>query len=341
MGDLIFDLQANVLELRETHISWVLLGEGEVLKLKKPVDFGFLDFTSLEKRRRACESEVVLNTRLAPDVYLGVVPVTRGADGVHRIGGEGEPVDFAVHMRRLRDADRADVRLDAGRLAWADLEALVDVLVRFHARAATSEAIAAFGSVECIAQNVEENFAQAGGCLQRLASEAAEREVEAAQLAFLRERAGDFERRVRLGKVRDGHGDLRLEHVYFPERGAGAEAEPAPAPVVIDCIEFNERSATRTSARTWRSFRWTWPFTVGSTTRSACWPPTRSVATTTTCTPWSTSTRAIGPTCAPRSAPWRSSRRARSTLGRASSETLVAICCSRLPRSDPRSVRRG
>jgi aminoglycoside phosphotransferase family enzyme/predicted kinase len=233
MGELVSDLGQGTLELRETHISWVLLDQRTVLKLKKPVDFGFLDFRSLAQRKAACEAEVTLNARLAPDVYIGVVPVTRGADGVHRVAGQGDVVDYAVHMRRLRDADRADVQLAEGRLELGKLEALVHVLVEFHARAATNEAIAAFGAAACVARNVEENFAQAGRVLRRLAPEAAEREVEAAELAFLRERAAVFERRVERGRIRDGHGDLRLEHVYFPEGGS--------RPVVIDCIEFNER----------------------------------------------------------------------------------------------------
>jgi aminoglycoside phosphotransferase family enzyme/predicted kinase len=244
MGDLVSDLRGRAVELRETHISWVFLREQTVLKLKKPVDFGFLDFTQLEQRKRACEAEVVLNTRLAPDVYFGVEPVTYGADGIHRIGGEGDVVDYAVHMRRLRDSDRADIRLAEGRLEWPELESLVLLLVGFHARAPTSPQIAAYGEVDCIARNVAENFAQAGGCLRRLATEPAEREVEAAQLAFLRDHAADFERRLQSGKIKDGHGDLRLEHVYFPEPGAGGSdgAPPDSAlPVVIDCIEFNER----------------------------------------------------------------------------------------------------
>jgi uncharacterized protein len=244
MAELLDDLREGACELRETHISWVFLYADTVLKLKKPVDFGFLDFRSLEQRQRACEAEVLLNTRLAPDVYLGVVAVTRGADGLHRIAGEGEVVDYAVHMRRLPDAERADVRLAEGRLTWAELSGLVSVLVEFHARAATSDEIAAFGRVASIARNVEENFAQAGRSLRELAPHA-EREVEARELAFLREHAAAFERRIASGKIRDGHGDLRLEHVYIPEpsldAAGGQVASAAAPPLVIDCIEFNER----------------------------------------------------------------------------------------------------
>ena len=104
MGDVKTDLQAIGFELIETHISWVFLGESEVFKVKRPVDFGFLDFTTLEARHQACEAEVRLNQRLAPQVYLGVVPVTVGGDGMHAIDGDGRIVDWAVHMRRLSEA---------------------------------------------------------------------------------------------------------------------------------------------------------------------------------------------------------------------------------------------
>src|SRR5690349_14809527 len=101
MPPLVRDLAAKGLEVEETHISWVFLGKDHVWKIKKPVDFGYLDFTTLEKRRRACESEVELNSRLSPEVYLGLVPVTLDGAGIHRLGGEGKPVDWAVNMIRL------------------------------------------------------------------------------------------------------------------------------------------------------------------------------------------------------------------------------------------------
>src|SRR4051812_37536675 len=114
MADLREDLARSASEVRETHISWVFLGESTVLKVKKPVNFGFLDFSNSERRRQACLNEVQLNARLAPGVYLGVVPITRRADGVHEVDGAGPVVDWAVQMRRLADAERADLRLATG-----------------------------------------------------------------------------------------------------------------------------------------------------------------------------------------------------------------------------------
>jgi aminoglycoside phosphotransferase family enzyme/predicted kinase len=232
LGDLVRDLEADSEQLIETHISWVFLRAQEVFKVKKPVNFGFLDFSSLEARRSACHAELVLNSRLAAGVYIDVVPITRDARGTFAIGGDGVVVDYAVHMKRLPVDARADLRLARGDLEPEQLDALAQLLARFHARSEPTARIAEFGRIEVIRENVEENFAQAGSLLSQLAPEGVEREVEARQLAFLRARAPLFDERVRAGKIRDGHGDLRLEHVYMVD---GAE------PVIIDCIEFNER----------------------------------------------------------------------------------------------------
>ncbi len=232
MSDLVEDLKAGAAELRETHISWVFLLANSVFKVKKPVNFGFLDFSDLDSRRRACDAEVELNSRLAPGVYLGVVPVTRDEHGVHRIKGAGQIVDWAVAMRRLPDAERADLRLEAGQLEWQQLEALAASIARFHAGSATTPEIAEHGRVDRISENVRENFAQAHQALAHLVSEAQQREIEGWQLGFLEQHEELFERRVQQSKIRDGHGDLRLEHVYID-----AHARP----LVIDCIEFNQR----------------------------------------------------------------------------------------------------
>src|SRR5690606_38404311 len=101
MGQLKDDLASDGAERLETHTAWVFLRADRAFKVKKPVNFGFLDFTSLDKRRVACEAEVQLNARLAPDVYLGVVPIHRDASGRHHVRGSGELVDYAVEMKRL------------------------------------------------------------------------------------------------------------------------------------------------------------------------------------------------------------------------------------------------
>lgn len=232
MGSLPNDLARPELTLVETHISWVFLGAQEVWKVKKPVNFGFLDFCSREQRRAACEAEVRLNRRLAPDVYLGVVPITAGGDGKMRLGGEGPPVDYAVHMRRLSEPARADVRLATGQLDAEDIDEVAITLARFHGDSAPLAAEAQTASVDFVAQNIRENFGQTRGLIERHLEPAQARELEEWQLGFIDRNIELLHARATAGRVRDGHGDLRLEHVYF---------EPPGAVTIIDCIEFNER----------------------------------------------------------------------------------------------------
>jgi uncharacterized protein len=210
-----------------THISWVFLTDREVWKLKRPVDYGFVNYTMLERRRRCCEDEVRLNRRLAPDVYFGVVPVRLGPQG-HGFGADGEIVDYAVRMRRLADEQSAEALLRRRALTPDQLTRLAERLARFFADAAPAPEA---GAIEAICDNVVENFVQVEPFVGRFASQDTSDAVRAWQLGILARHAGRFRARVEQGRIRDGHGDLRLEHVYFEE------AEP----LVIDCVEFNER----------------------------------------------------------------------------------------------------
>jgi aminoglycoside phosphotransferase family enzyme/predicted kinase len=231
MGNLKADLEASGFELIETHISWVFLGADDVFKVKRPVDLGFLDFGTLEKRREACEAELRLNRRLAPDVYIEIVPVTRDGSGAHRIGGTGEVVEWAVRMRRLSDERRADELLHARLLTPGHIDALAARIARFHEEARCDAETSAHGTVDAIRRNVEENFAQTRKSIDAYLKPEQAAEVEAWQLAALDDGAA-FEARVARRRVRDGHGDLRLEHVYIDADGMIS---------IIDCIEFNER----------------------------------------------------------------------------------------------------
>ncbi len=210
-----------------THISWVFLTERDVFKVKRPVDYGFVDYSTLERRRHFCEEEVRLNRRLAPDVYLGVVPVRAGPDGA-TLTGDGPVVDYAVHMRRLPDAASAEARVRAGTLGHEDLWRLAGTLARFYAGA---PATPRYGAPGVIAANVRENFEQVRPFVGRLLSAATFDAVRAWQLGTLARRRARFRARIARGRIRDGHGDLRLEHVYFLDG----------APLALDCIEFAER----------------------------------------------------------------------------------------------------
>lgn len=226
------DFLAQGMELRETHISWVFLGADTVYKVKKPVALSFLDFTTLQARKHFCEQELTLNQRLAPDVYRSVVPITRDADGRHRIGGSGDVIEWAVEMRRLPDRDNALVRLRDGRLDRQAVERMAQSIAKFHAAARADADTARYGQVSEIERNVRDNFEQTRDSAQQFLSAHELAEIERWQLAFIREHRTELEARLAQGRIRDGHGDLRLEHCYLTDNEAVA---------IIDCIEFSDR----------------------------------------------------------------------------------------------------
>ncbi len=220
---------ATPLECRETHISTVFLAGEWVYKLKKPVDFGFLDFRTLDAQRYFCEREVVLNQRLSHDVYQRVVDICRDEAGRFFLDG-GEPVACAVKMRRLPDEACLAALLRHGAITRGDMEGLGRHLASFYAQGESSNEINHFGNPQVIAFNMEENFQQVepfvGAFLDRERWEF----IREASRAFFHHWHQLFEKRLRHHRIRDGHGDLRAEHVYF-YRGIQ----------IIDCIEFNDR----------------------------------------------------------------------------------------------------
>jgi aminoglycoside phosphotransferase family enzyme len=204
--------------LIETHISWVLLGP-DVYKVKKPVKLPFLDFSTFEAREQACRTEVRINRRLAPRTYQGVVPIRKRADGRCTFGAAGSVVDWAVRMTRLDDAGRADVLLEKGTLTREHVDALAAGIAAFHADSPSTLRVARHGAPEVIERNVLDNFAALRDHVGRYVRDDAAAEIERWQLAFVRGHGELFERRMLDGAVRDGHGDLRLEHVFFHPEG--------------------------------------------------------------------------------------------------------------------------
>jgi aminoglycoside phosphotransferase family enzyme/predicted kinase len=217
----------------ETHISRVFLRESDVFKCKRSVSLGFLDFSTLERRRQACIAEVTLNRRLASDVYLGVVALVRDEHGdlafLPEPSGQ-EVLEWAVHMRRLRDADRADLLLARGDLGAEDVEGLARQIAGFHRTARGDEETTRLGGVDALTRNVHENFEQLAQLEPHLSAVELDA-LRAQQLGFLARGQQQLLERERAGFVRDGHGDLRLEHCY----------RAADEFLVIDCIEFNDR----------------------------------------------------------------------------------------------------
>ncbi len=213
----------------ETHISRVFLAGQCVFKVKKAVDFGFLDFSTLEKRKRFCEQEVILNRRLAPDVYLGVDAVAQ-EDDRFLLNGEGRTVEYAVRMRRLPESRKMTRMLAKGEVDQAFIDDLAEVLTRFYENSERGSEIDEFGRPEVVRGNCEENFVQIAPYAGRIVSDQTFKLVRAVSMGFLERRKSLFEHRVKAGKIRDCHGDLRAEHVYMDD---GIK--------IVDCIEFNER----------------------------------------------------------------------------------------------------
>ncbi len=210
----------------ETHMSWVFLTDAQVYKLKKPVRYDYLDFSTLKARRLDCEAEVNLNRRLAAAVYLGIIPLALDAAGCLHLGGEGEIVDWLVQMRRLPADRMLDVLLRAHRVKQAEIAQLAQRLARFYAEAAV-EPIAPERYRERLAARITENMKELSSPEFGLGTALPE-ELARAQLGFLQAYAERFDRRVAQGRIVEGHGDLRPEHVCL-----------LPEPVVIDCLEFN------------------------------------------------------------------------------------------------------
>lgn len=217
--------------LVETHLSWVFIHEHEVFKIKKPVNLGFVDFRFPWQRKAACDAEVRLNSRLAPDVYRGVVPIRCGPDGRARLGGDGPIIDWAVRMVRLDDERRADRLLARGELSRADVVAIATRIAVFHRAAPPVSIEEHLGDHLGVAANVEENLRQTKDALPKYLQSDEANELVSWQRMFAREHAGLLDERVRAGRVREGHGDLRLEHVYLDQRGV----------TIIDCVEFDPR----------------------------------------------------------------------------------------------------
>jgi len=219
----------SAIEQRDTHISKVFLTGNYVYKIKKPVNLEFLDFTSLEKRRYFSRQEIDLNRRLAPDVYLDVVPLTFKA-GRYEMAGDGSIVEYAVKMHQLPEASSMLQLVRQRKLDKASIAALAGVLAKFYDRASASESINTVGCRDTVSKNCEENFRQTEKFVPEIINEHMFLIIQAATRAFLQRRRSLFQRRVEHGKIRDCHGDLRTGHIYF-----------ADGIKIIDCIEFNDR----------------------------------------------------------------------------------------------------
>jgi uncharacterized protein len=213
--------------LRQTHMSYVFLAGDRVYKLKKPVRFPYLDFSNLERREAACRAEVSLNRRLAPDVYIGITPLTASAGGLC-IGGAGALSEWLVVMHRLDDRWTLEQVLHENRLKTSQLDRLAAKLVHFYRHA--RPVLISSGPHLCDwSRSLTANRHVLSDPRFGLPSTLIGR-IDRAQRRFLAKCSGMLAARVRRRRIVDGHGDLRPEHIWLDHDVR-----------IIDCLEFNPR----------------------------------------------------------------------------------------------------
>jgi uncharacterized protein len=215
------------IELLETHISWVFLAGEGAYKVKKPVDLGFVDFSTLERRRQFCEEELRLNRRLAPNLYLDVLPIT-GSPEAPRIGGEGTAIEYCVHMRRFEQEKLLSRLVAAGELLPRQIDALARQVAEFHAGIPIAKPASWFGTPEAVAEPIRANFTH----LDRVEEGEVKELVERLRGWCERElaaREDDLLARKRNGFIRECHGDMHLGNMILADGSI----------TIFDCIEFN------------------------------------------------------------------------------------------------------
>ncbi len=223
-----YEEEPGQIELVQTHISFVFLTENFVYKVKKAVDLGFLDFTTLEKRRFFCVKELELNRRLCGDMYLEVVPINRS--NVIKIKGEGETVEYAVKMKRMPQETMLSKLLEEKKVDNKLVDRIAEIIADFHSKAETNRRISKFGSLATIETNWKENFEQSREFVGKTISMKNFKLIRERIEDFVKKNVPFFEKRMAEGRVRDCHGDIHSGNIFVTDRI-----------YIFDAIEFNER----------------------------------------------------------------------------------------------------
>ncbi len=229
----IFDHETDSFQVLETHISWVILTGPYAYKIKKPFNFGFLDFSTLEKRKHYCEEEVRLNQRLAPELYLGVLPIS-GSEQAPVLGDGTKVIEYAVKMLQFPQENLLDHLLERGQLTADHIDETASTVARFHERAEVASPESEFGRPQQVMAPVEQNFEQILPFLKDPNDLLQLEQLQAWTRGSFKLLAPVMENRKAQGKIRECHGDLHLGNITLHNG----------AITLFDCIEFNE------------SFRW-------------------------------------------------------------------------------------
>jgi aminoglycoside phosphotransferase family enzyme len=216
-------------ELVQTQMSFLFLTGEYVYKVKKPVNLGYLDCTTLEKRRFFCRQEIELNKRLCPDIYLEVMPIVNRR-GQISLGGEGEIIEYAVKMKQLPADRMMDKLLPQNLVTEQMMVRVAEKLAAFHDKARTSPEISAYGQPDAIKINTDENFAQTEKYIDISIPSNKYNKIKAYTDNFAKSNKSLFDKRIKDSKIRDCHGDLHAAHVCISN-----------GICIYDCIEFNDR----------------------------------------------------------------------------------------------------
>jgi len=229
LGQDVYPHDVTDVRLVQTHISFVILAGDFVYKFKKPVDFGFLDFSTLDKRKHCCEQELLLNRRLCPEIYLDLITVNRSND-TYNLNGDGEVVEYGVKMARMPEEQMMVNVIRSGKLEHGHIDSLVEVLAPFYERAERNTEIDGFGTAESVSINVLENFDQTKDFVGSDALSQKQFDTISSYARDFLTRSELFEDRIAQGKIRDCHGDLYSANICLADKV-----------YIYDCIEFNQR----------------------------------------------------------------------------------------------------
>lgn len=216
------------IELIQTHISYILLTGDYSYKLKKPVNFGFLDFSTLAKRQHFLGEELRMNKPIAPEIYLEVLPITQQNDK-YILGGEGEPVEYALKMQQFPQENLLINMFDRGNLTEAHLEELGKVVAKFHVQTPKNDYISSFGRVDSLKESIEDNYRKTAKYIGLLQTQQQYEDTKHFTDTFL-EKTELFNKRIENDKIRECHGDLHLKNICWWHNKIQ----------LFDRIEFNE-----------------------------------------------------------------------------------------------------
>jgi len=220
--------ETSKIELIQTHISVVFVTDNFVYKVKKAVNFGFLDFSTLENRHLYCQKELEINKRLCPKIYLEVVPINQ--KNKIKIKGEGKIIEYALKMKRLPQERIMTILLKEGKVFKETIDDIAKVVSQFHLKAQTNLEISQFGTIKIIKTNWDENFSQTTKYIDQTIPKVTFQFIQTGINTFIEKNKALFEDRIVSNKIRDCHGDLHSGNIFITDQIC-----------IFDAIEFNDR----------------------------------------------------------------------------------------------------